>query len=66
MSRKELFDDLFGDRPKHELGKHTPENEKFKKENLPEKYSSPQAQKKLKKIFNKLRNKAIYLNLENE
>ena len=66
MSREKLFDDLFGGRPKHELGKHTPENEKFKKENLPAKYSKPEAQKKLKKIFNKLRHKAIYLNLENE
>ena len=66
MSREKLFDDLFGDRPKHELGKHTPENEKFKKENLPAKYSKPEAQKKLKKAFNKLRHKAIYLNMENE
>ena len=49
MSREELFDDLFGDKPKHELGKHTPENEKFKKENLPAKYSKPEAQKNSKK-----------------
>ena len=66
MSREELFDDLFGDKPKQELGKYTPENEKFKKENIPAKYSKPEAQKKLKKLFNKLRHKAIYLNMEHE
>lgn len=66
MSKEELFEDLFGDKPKNELGKHEPENEKFKKENIPAKYSKPEAQKKLKKLFNKLRHKAIYLNMEHE
>ncbi len=66
MSREELFEDLFGDKPKNELGKYEPENEKFKKENIPAKYSKPEAQKKLKKLFNKLRHKAIYLNMEHE
>ena len=66
MSKEELFEDLFGDRPKNELGKYEPENEKFKKENVPAKYSKPEAQKKLKKLFNKLRHKAIYLNMEHE
>lgn len=66
MSKEELFEDLFGDKPKNELGKYEPENEKFKKENIPAKYSKPEAQKKLKKLFNKLRHKAIYLNMEHE
>ena len=66
MNREELFDGLFGDKPKHEIGKHCPENKSFKKENAPVKYSEQQAQKKLKKLFNKLRHKAIYLNLEHE
>ena len=50
MSKEELFEDLFGDKPKNELGKYEPENEKFKKENIPAKYSKPEAQKKLKKL----------------
>tara|TARA_B100000989_G_scaffold204603_1_gene154893 strand:+ start:626 stop:1306 length:681 start_codon:yes stop_codon:yes gene_type:complete len=66
MNREELFDDLFGDKPKHELGKHTPENKKYAKENLPVKYSAPQAQKQLRKQFKKLRHKALYLNMEHE
>ena len=66
MNRKDLFDDLFSEREKHPLGKHEPNNKKYIKENLPVKYSAPEAQKKLKKIFNKLRHKAIYLNMEHE
>lgn len=66
MNRKDLFDDLFSEREKHPLGKYEPNNKKYIKENLPVKYSAPEAQKKLKKIFNKLRHKAIYLNMEHE
>lgn len=66
MNRKDLFDDLFSEREKHPLGKYEPGNKKYIKENLPVKYSAPEAQKRLKKVFNKLRHKAIYLNLEHE
>lgn len=66
MNRKDLFDDLFSEREKHPLGKYEPDNKKYIKENLPVKYSAPEAQKRLKKVFNKLRHKAIYLNLEHE
>lgn len=66
MDKKDLFNDLFSEREKHPLGKYEPDNKKYAKENLPTKYSAPQAQKKLKKIFNKLRHKAIYLNMEHE
>jgi hypothetical protein len=66
MNEKDLFNDLFSEREKHPLGKYEPGNKKFIKENLPTRYSEPQAQKKLKKIFNKLRHKAIYLNMEYE
>jgi hypothetical protein len=53
MNEKDLFNDLFSEREKHPLGKYEPGNKKFIKENLPTRYSEPQAQKKLKKIFNK-------------
>ena len=66
MNKKDLFDDLFSKREKHPLGKYEPNNKKYAKENLPAKYSKPQAQKKLRRIFNKLRHKAIYLNMEHE
>ena len=66
MDKKDLFNDLFSEREKHPLGEYKPDNIKFIKENLPIKYSAPEAQKKLKKIFNKLRHKAIYLNMEHE
>ena len=66
MNRKDLFDDLFSEREKHPLGKYEPDNKKYIKENLPAKYSALDAQKKLKRIFNKLRHKAIYLNMEHE
>jgi|TARA_Y100000022_G_C13204797_1_gene354503 transcriptional regulator with XRE-family HTH domain len=66
MDRKDLFDDLFSEREKHPLGKYEPENKKYIKENLPVKYSTPEAQKRLKKTFKKLRHKAIYLNMEHE
>ena len=66
MDRKDLFDDLFSEREKHPLGKYEPENKKYKKETLPVKYSTPEAQKRLKKTFKKLRHKAIYLNMEHE
>lgn len=66
MNRKDLFDDLFSEREKYPLGKYEPDNKKYIKENLPVKYSAPEAQKRLKKVFNKLRHKAIYLNLEHE
>ena len=66
MNRKDLFDDLFSEREKHPLGKYEPENKKYIKENLPVKYSTPEAQKRLKKTFTKLRHKAIYLNMEHE
>jgi hypothetical protein len=66
MNRKDLFNDLFSEREKHPLGKYEPDNKKYIKENLPVKYSAPEAQKRLKKVFNKLRHKAIYLNLEHE
>lgn len=66
MDKKDLFDDLFSEREKHPLGEYEPDNKKYIKENLPVKYSAPEAQKKLKKVFNKLRHKAIYLNMEHE
>ena len=66
MDRKDLFGDLFSEREKHPLGKYEPENKKYIKENLPVKYSTPEAQKRLKKTFKKLRHKAIYLNMEHE
>ncbi len=66
MDKKDLFDDLFSEREKHPLGEYEPDNKKYIKENLPVKHSAPEAQKKLKKLFNKLRHKAIYLNMEHE
>lgn len=66
MNRKDLFDDLFGEKEKYELGVYQPENKKYAKENLPVKYSAPQAQKQLRKQFKKLRHKALYLSMEYE
>ena len=66
MNRKDLFEDLFGDKEKNEVDKYRPENKKFKKTNLPKIYNKAQSQKKLKKEFDKLRYKALYLNMEYE
>ena len=51
MDKKDLFNDLFSEREKHPLGEYKPDNIKFIKENLPIKYSAPEAQKKLKKYL---------------
>lgn len=59
MNKKKIINDLFGRKDKNELGKHEPENEKFKN-------TKSVDQEKLKKTFNKLRHKAIYLNIEHE
>ena len=66
MNIADLLNNLFSKREKHELGKYEPQNKKYAKENLPIKYSEPNAQKKLKKQFQKLRHKALYLSMEYE
>lgn len=66
MNRKDLFNDLFGEKEKYELGVYQPENKKHAKENLPAKHSTTQAQKQLRKQFKKLRHKALYLSMEHE
>tara|TARA_R110001592_G_scaffold323013_5_gene602072 strand:+ start:665 stop:1327 length:663 start_codon:yes stop_codon:yes gene_type:complete len=60
MDRKELFNDLFGERLRLELGKYEPKNNP--------KQTSPEGrtQSSLKKEFKKLRHKALYLNMEYE
>ena len=66
MNRKDLFDSIFSKPEKHPLGKYEPDNKKYAKENLPSRHSKPEAQKRLKKQFQKLRHKALYLNMEHE
>lgn len=59
MNKKKIIKDLFGEKDKKELGEYEPKNKNFKKNKSIDKA-------KLKKTFNKLRHKAIYLNIEHE
>lgn len=63
----EDWTDLFKERKKDELGKHTPENKKFAdKTDLSKEYDKQEYQRLLAKKFNKLKHKLAYLNLEYE
>ena len=59
MDKKKIFEELFGEKEKHELGKYIPSNNKKHK-------SKDQKKKALERRFEKLKNKAIYLKMENE
>jgi|13_taG_2_1085334.scaffolds.fasta_scaffold10496_3 hypothetical protein len=63
----ENWEDLFKQREKDELGQYIPENKKFaKSQNLSNDVDQDAGQAVLKKKFNKLRHKALYINLEYE
>ncbi len=59
MDKKKIFEDLFGDKEKHELGKYIPSNNKKPK-------SKNQKKEALERRFEKLKHKAIYLKMEHE
>lgn len=63
----ENWEDIFKPREKQELGKYIPENKKFSKsQKLSNNVDKDVGQSILKKRFDKLRHKALYINLEYE
>jgi hypothetical protein len=63
----ENWEDIFKPREKEELGEYMPENKKFSKsQNLSNDVDKDVGQSILKKRFEKLRHKALYINLEFE
>lgn len=63
----ENWEDIFKPREKEELGEYIPENNRFSKSNkLSNDVDENAGQSVLRKKFNKLRHKALYINLEYE